>query len=520
MSKELGDFQTPPALVADILQCLGVTRNLWPRVFEPTCGCGNFISGLLTLAVPPKEIQAIEFDEAHFRTAQTLAQQSSLTHVVVKQAKLFDLNLLQSLQWRESGRLLVVGNPPWITNSQLGVLGSSNLPIKTNLKKLRGIEALTGYSNFDLAEYIWLKLIRELFPEKPTIALLCKTSVARNVLQFTFDNNLSINNASIRMIDAKKWFKVATSACLFCIEVNSDKPCYEAEVYQDLYAVKPESTIGIVGKQLVANVRTYKRSAFVEGVSSLTWRQGLKHDAASVMELIRISRGVFQNKLKEEVVIEPDYIYPLLKGSDLFHGKTLGQRAVIVTQKRVGEDTYQFKQVAPQLWCYLNTHADSFIKRKSSIYHGRPPFSIFGIGDYSFATYKVAISGLHKVPKFRVVTPVDNRPVMLDDTCYFIPCHSLEQAILLTSLLNSPTCLDFIASRIFLDAKRPITKKLLQCINLQALLDHTEPKMLLLQDNPELERVKASLDNQVLTWPSSLEELLVEHLSSALISPL
>ncbi|PMB20759.1 hypothetical protein [Fischerella thermalis] len=52
MSKEFGDFQTPPALVADVLKCLNVSGERWKRVLEPTCGSGNFISALLALPVP------------------------------------------------------------------------------------------------------------------------------------------------------------------------------------------------------------------------------------------------------------------------------------------------------------------------------------------------------------------------------------------------------------------------------------------------------------------------------------
>jgi hypothetical protein len=222
MSKKFGDFQTPPALVADILQRLSVNGNVWTRVLEPTCGGGNFINGLLYLAVPPREIQAFEFQEVHFKKAKKIAEQSLRTHVIVKRSKLFDLNL-ENLRWRESGRLLIIGNPPWITNSQLGMIGSNNIPIKTNLKGFKGLDAITGHSNFELT-YIWLKLIRELAHEKPTIALLCKTSVARNVLQFAFDNHLPISNASIRILDALKWFKASVSACLFCVKFGTPTP--------------------------------------------------------------------------------------------------------------------------------------------------------------------------------------------------------------------------------------------------------------------------------------------------------
>jgi hypothetical protein len=486
LSKEFGDFPTPPALVADILKCLNVNGESWTRVLEPTCGCGNFISGLLSLPQPPKEIQAIEFNSKYCQEVTKISQKSIATRVIVHEARIFDIDLLQSLKWSESGDLLVIGNPPWVNNTQLGLLDSDNLPVKSNFKRFRGIEALTGCSNFDLTEYILIKIIKELGEQKPTIALLCKTSVARNILQFAYDARLNISNTFIRMIDAKKWFGASVSACLFYLEVGRDKPSYQAKVYVDLYTNQSESIIGIVAGKLVANIQAYQESAFIEGVCPLTWRQGLKHDAASVMELEYIAPGVYQNKLKEIVDIEAEYIYPLLKSTDLFHGKTQPNKAVIVTQQKIGADTFHLQDKAPKLWQYLNNHHDFFSKRKSSIYQGKPPFSIFGIGDYSFSLYKVGISGLHKYPRFRVITPIENYPVMLDDTCYFISCNSLEQSILVAALLNSYICLDFLANRTFLDAKRPITKKILQCINLKAILDFIEPEQLVQEINNEL----------------------------------
>ena len=97
---------------------------------------------------------------------------------------------------------------------------------------------------------------------------------------------------------------------------------------------------------------------------------------------------------------------------------------------------------------------------------------MFGVGDYSFAPYKVAISGLHKDPEFRLVEPVDGRPTMLDDTCYFLPCRTLDQARLLEPTLNAPVSLELIRALIFRDAKRPVTKAVLQRVDLKAILAH------------------------------------------------
>jgi predicted RNA methylase len=86
LNKEFGDFQTPPALVSTILECLSLSGNVWSRVLEPTCGRGNFIEGLLKQVQPPCEIQAIEIQDTHLDIARRIAEQSLEIRVVIKKA--------------------------------------------------------------------------------------------------------------------------------------------------------------------------------------------------------------------------------------------------------------------------------------------------------------------------------------------------------------------------------------------------------------------------------------------------
>jgi len=426
------------------------------------------------------------------------------------------LDLQQDLSWKTSGPLLVIGNPPWITNSELGSLESKNLPTKSNFKGFSGFEALTGESNFDIAEYILLKLIKELASERPTIALLCKTSVARNVLQFAFKANLPISKASIRKFDSKRFFGAFVDACLFFTEVNTGKPCYQAELYADLLATKPFSVTGISEGRLVANIETNQRLSFLDGRCPLTWRQGIKHDAASVMELTYDASGKLYNKLRENVEIEAQYVYPLLKSSDLGGvEKARQKKAMIVPQRRIGEDTAKLEFIAPMLWKYLVQHQSDFDKRKSSIYEKQSSFAIFGVGTYTFAPYKIAISGMYKKLQFRPIGSIDGKPVVFDDTCYFIPCSSAQQAALISSLLQDPLCVDFLSSIIFWDTKRPITKKLLQRIDLRALLQHVERQKLLSRANSELRRLGCVERRQEIVWPDDLVSLLGDHFVEA-----
>jgi len=317
------------------------------------------------------------------------------------------------------------------------------------------------------------------------------------------------------MIDAKKWFGAAVEACLFCVQIGPGERRYEAEIYQNLRASKSDFTTGIVEKRLVADVDGYKQVAATDGSCPVTWRQGLKHDAASVMELTYDSSKKLRNKLEETVIVEPEFLYPLLKSSDLYNGMNSPRRAIIVTQKRLGEDTHGLEHKAPQLWSYLTKHRNIFEQRKSSIYDKQPPFTIFGIGDYSFAPYKIGISGFHKVPRFRAIGPVGGRPVMLDDTCYFIPCYTPVEAAFLVSLLNDPLCLDFISSTIFLDAKRPITKKLLQRIDLASLFNAVDRQLLISRANTELEKLEVTEVQEKGSWPSSMEGFLMGYAQNA-----
>jgi hypothetical protein len=113
---------------------------------------------------------------------------------------------------------------------------------------------------------------------------------------------------------------------------------------------------------------------------------------------------------------------------------------------------------------------------------------------------------MYKTPRFVAIGPVSGKPVMLDDTCYFIACHSAEQAAFLAALLNDRLCQDFLLSVTFSDAKRPITKKLLQRIDLAALLERADRSNLLAKANTEFAKLTGHQNGA--HWPSQLEVFL------------
>lgn len=104
---------------------------------------------------------------------------------------------------------------------------------------------------------------------------------------------------------------------------------------------------------------------------------------------------------------------------------------------------------------------------------------------------------------------------MLDDTCYFIPCYSVQDAVFLASLLNDSVCIDLINAVAFLDAKRPITKKLLQRIDLVSLFSLIDKQALLARANHEFEQLGIASEKDEVVWPSTIEEFLIGYLHRA-----
>lgn len=485
-TKILGDYQTPLELVQSIIQRLKVDGWRWTRMLEPTCGVGAFIEGVLPAELGVQEIVGIEIQQAYREAATSklypMAAEAGIA-LRIMQRDVFGTDTHKDIHWETDGPLLILGNPPWITNAGMAVLEGDNLPTKTNFKQFKGLDALTGKSNFDISEYIWYKLIADhaigTTREPVTIALLCKTAVARNVLQHARKVGLPISNAAIYEIPSQKWFGVSVAACLFVVTTDHAAPNYTASVYARLDDLTPHHSIGYVNEAFVSNVDVYEPLQFLDAGSPLQWRSGVKHDAASVMELRKTSDG-YVNNLGEYVEVEAGYLYPLLKGSDVKHyGSRDRHRFVIVTQQSIADDTRQLATHAPQLWHYLTTHDAIFASRKSSIYRNRPPYAMFGVGDYSFTDYKIIISGLHKDAQFVPVGPRDGKPVLCDDTCYLLPTDNAAQACLLAAALNHTRTQAFISSLAFRDAKRPITKSVLGRIDLAALLSYLPHKELI-----------------------------------------
>ncbi|MBR2216587.1 MAG: hypothetical protein IJ849_12650 [Selenomonadaceae bacterium] len=325
--REYGDYQTPVYFADRVCAYLRDYRQINPSaVVEPTCGIGNFLES--SLIFEANEYYGIDINQEYCSVCQTKITDS---RVKIINADFFAFSSKGLIQ--DKRQILIIGNPPWVTNSTLSVLDSENLPIKTNFKRMKGLDAITGAGNFDICEYIILQLISEYRNTNTVIAMLCKTSVARNVFQELKRTHVNFSSCDMLNFDTSKVFGINAKGCVLIIQLSDKMASPDVCNVYDLE--NPEtirSKFGYSSGQFYSKLDIETEN--FNGYCQFEWRQGVKHDCAKVMELT-LCNGVLQNGQKKEVHIENSFVYPLIKSS-MFKAPIINcfSKYVIVTQKK------------------------------------------------------------------------------------------------------------------------------------------------------------------------------------------
>ncbi len=473
--REYGDFQTPSELTDLICSNLKNDSIAPDVIIEPTFGRGSFLLSSLKYFKTLRKVYGVEIYEPYywqtkFTILEWFAENPNLNKpdIFLYLDNAFKFDFAEIGRVIEGSNILVLGNPPWVTNSELGSLNSNNLPEKRNFKALNGFDAITGKGNFDICEYIILTMFNAFSKCKGHMAMLTKNSVIKNMIYDLPKMDYRISNMVALKINAKKYFNASVDASLFKCNLEGDNKKVSFTCKVSLTTPdSSENIFGWSGDKFVSDVVLYENNKKYDGISPYIWRQGIKHDCSRVMELQLLDNNRYRNGLNEELDIEEDLIFGLLKSSDLNSPVVVKTRKhVIVTQKKIGEDTACLSYKYPKLYRYLLKNNLYFDQRKSSIYKDKPPFSIFGVGDYSFKPYKVAISGLYKRSTFTLILPESDKPIMLDDTCYFLSFDNLSEAVFAWAILNCEHIQQLLATLTFLDAKRPYTKDVLMRLSI------------------------------------------------------
>ncbi len=468
-----GDFQTPPELAAEAWASLGALKDV-NAVIEPTVGTGAFLRSAPEPLLRCRWI-CLDLDAGYVDQARAVAKERGFEDAQVRHADAFDL-CAESLAGVDRERpLLAIGNPPWVTSSSQGSLEVQNLPEKSNGRfGLAGLDAMTGKANFDIAEAVLLRLLDAVADFRDVrIAFLVKRSVAMKLSRRLLG---AASELSFARIDAMAHFGAAVDAGLFVSRIASTghSPAGHVDIAAELGGA-PVRRAGFWDDRFVEDLDGHAGSAHLEAAEPVPWRQGVKHDAAKVLELTP-TEGKLINGFGEVVSVEQDALCPLYKGSDVANGRE-PRRVFPLFQTNLSGPLPELRSRWPLLADYLAEHEAVFAARRSKIYAGKEPFSIFGVGPYTLAPWKVVVSGLYSTARFRVIGPSSTgRPSLVDDTCYLLPYESEADARTVAAHLNDAGPQALLRALMDEGAKRPITKALLARVEIPLRPVEPQPK--------------------------------------------
>jgi hypothetical protein len=185
--------------------------------------------------------------------------------------------------------------------------------------------------------------------------------------------------------------------------------------------------------------------AYTGGANAVYWVDIVYKRPDGLVVVRNITEGA---KVKVDEVtepIEPDLLYPLLRGRDVQRWKAQPSAWILMVQdpeERQGYDEEWLQENCPRTYGYLKRFEEVLRERRSRgisdmLKKGAPFYTMFAVGTYTFAPWKVVWREVAHTLDAAVAPPFDDKPTVPDHTLILIDCASNEEAHYLCAALNS-----------------------------------------------------------------------------------
>jgi SAM-dependent methyltransferase len=180
------------------------------------------------------------------------------------------------------------------------------------------------------------------------------------------------------------------------------------------------------------------------GANAVYWVQKTYTHPNGDVVVQNITEGAKVKVEQVSMTVEPDLLYPLLRGRDVKRWCAQPSAWIIVPRLKPQQviPLSEMQVKFPKTYAYLKRFAPTLLQRKDAITQGAlkrgEPFYFYGaVGDYTFAPWKVVWREQSAQMTAAIVGTDAGKPVMPDHKLMLVDCNSQSEAHYICALLNS-----------------------------------------------------------------------------------
>ena len=183
------------------------------------------------------------------------------------------------------------------------------------------------------------------------------------------------------------------------------------------------------------------------GANGIYWVDIVDKRSDGLMVISNITKGAKRKVESIQMAIEPNLLYPLLRGRDIKRWCAEPSAYILMVQdpdKRCGIHEDEMKTDYPKTYLYLKRFEAILQERAAYKRYFRPedPFySMFDVGDYTLASYKVVWTRVDKDIKGAVISSSEvsgiNKVIVPIETAVLVAFNEPTEAHYFCAMLNS-----------------------------------------------------------------------------------
>jgi methylase of polypeptide subunit release factors len=178
-------------------------------------------------------------------------------------------------------------------------------------------------------------------------------------------------------------------------------------------------------------------------LNGVYWLEILSQRPDGLVVVSNVTEGAKLEVENIQAAIEPDLLYPLLRGRDVGHWQATPQAYQLMVQdpeKRRGYDENWLAVTYPKTYAYLKRFENELRQRSGYRRYFRetdPFYSIFNVGDYTFAPYKVVWPNIGSEIAAAVVSKQAGKAIVPQHIVTLLACVLETEAHYVCGMLNS-----------------------------------------------------------------------------------